>query len=250
MEDMFKIQSPLYMRRVALLGNYSLQEEKAVRYELSMRGAVFTTKKDGKYQVSRTTHYCILFRDTSEEDLYKIRDFTYDGYYVKMIPYEHIDELYKEDLGTFYVEKDVVRNLKITSDFLEYERFKVDYKRQNPFSCKEIYIGEDLKGDRNIFFQIVGNLGGYANRELFPETNIILLSDTTVERIKNKEKDETIEFIQNSYNAGTDSLGTFTYKLVTESEYLTWVKKWCEKYHVEETMNMLKAYKQDYRTPM
>ena len=242
MEKNTDTHNPLYGRRIAILGDYSLDEEKHIRYEFHKRGAIMVAKKDGKYQPTRTTHYCIIGRNTSQEELDKVADFAYDGYCIKQVPIESYSLLFNKDLGELQTEKNIKRNLKITQKYLTYKRFLLKQSGHNPYYGKELFVGGDLAGDLNIFSQLIGNIGGYANREFFDETQMILLSDRTVERLIHNEPDPTVKKIEEVYNAATDSLGFFNYTLITESSLLAWVKERCEKCGDQVTMNLLEKY--------
>ena len=242
MEKNTDTHNPLYGRRIAILGDYSIDEEKHIRYEFHKRGAIMTAKKDGKYQPTRTTHYCIVGRNTPKEELDKVEDFAYDGYYVKQVPIESYSILFNKDLGDYQTEKEIKRNLKINKNYLTYKRFQPKQSGNNPFYDKEIFVGGDLQGDLNIFSQLIGNIGGYANREFFDDTQMILLSDKTVDRLMHDESDSTVKKIEETYNAATDSLGFFNYTFTTESNMLEWIKERCEKCGDHVTMNLLEQY--------
>ena len=242
MEKNTDTHNPLYGRRIAILGSYSLEEEKQIRYEFHKRGAIMNAKKDGRYLLTRTTHYCIIGRNATQEELDKITDFEYDGYYVRRVPIDEYTKLFAKDLGEYATEKDIKRNLKINKKYLSYKRFVPKQSGRNPFYEKEIFIGDDLSGNVDIFSQMIGNIGGYANREFFDDTQMILFSDKTVERLMHEETDDTVTKVEQIYNAATDSLGFFNYSLTTESQILQWISEHCKESGDTVTLDLLHQY--------
>ena len=239
--------NPLFKRKFALIGNFSSQQETFIKWELGKRGAILNQKKEGKYPITRTTHYCILFDGASEEDLYKIDDFVYDGYHIIKVPFSDFEKLLQPNLGDLFKEQIIKRDLKITKEFLKRPRFqlKVTGYKLNPYSGQEIYRGKGFSGDVNVLDQIIGNLGAYANPIFYPETQILLLSDLSVNHLKNNEYDETIDYIQNVYNKEGESLGFFNYAIVSESEYLNWVESWIKNFDINDsTYKLYHLYRQ------
>jgi predicted secreted protein len=72
--------------------------------------------------------------------------------------------------------------------------------KDNPISQKEIFVPNITGKDMGAFFQIIGNLGGYANKEYFDDTNMILLSNETLRKLEQGIKDNVILDIEERYN--------------------------------------------------
>ena len=93
----------------------------------------------------------------------------------------------------------------------------------NVLARKELYIGGGLAGDRDCFAQITGNLGACGDRAIYPETNLCVLSDSTLEKLQLGEKDETVLYIQDYYNSGRST--TFELSFISEGDILRFVKE-------------------------
>ena len=91
-----------------------------------------------------------------------------------------------------------------------------------------------------IIRQIIGNFGGYANTEYFDETNVIMLSEETLQFLEQGIKDEVITDIEKQYNEGSAKF--FNIQFSSEPDFISWVKKRMEKFPDESTMDLLEKY--------
>ena len=90
------------------------------------------------------------------------------------------------------------------------------------------------------FYQMIGNLGGYANREYFDDTNMIMLSDATLHNLEQGLKDEIILDIENRYNKSNTKI--FNIQFTSESDFINWVKRRLEICPDKSTMSLLNTY--------
>ena len=105
---------------------------------------------------------------------------------------------------------------------------------------KELYYGKGLNGDRDLFAQITGNLGVAGDYEMCPETNLCVLSDSTLEKLQNGEKDETILYIQDYYN--NNRAKTFELSFISEGDILRFAKERIDRIGDESTGYYYKRY--------
>ena len=112
--------------------------------------------------------------------------------------------------------------------------------KYNPISQKEIFVPEIQGKDMGAFFQIIGNLGGYANKEYFDDTNMILLSDETLRKLKQGEKDSVILEIENRYNKSNTKI--FNIQFTSESDFINWVKHRMDIFPDDSTIALLNQY--------
>ncbi|MPN63700.1 hypothetical protein SDC9_211465 [bioreactor metagenome] len=98
----------------------------------------------------------------------------------------------------------------------------IDLNKINLFANKEFYVGENLKGNRNYIYQLIGYLGAMTNEDIDQNTNIILLSDNTIYNIKNECFDETVEYIQNLYNSNKSV--NLTFKFISEEDFMEYYR--------------------------
>ena len=111
---------------------------------------------------------------------------------------------------------------------------------ENPLSQKEIYIPKEANIYTDVLYQIIGNLGGYANKEYYDDTNLIMLSIETLNNLERGNKDDVIKYIEDAYNK-SDAI-MFNVQFTSEPDFIKWVKKRMEIYPDESTIALLQKY--------
>lgn len=112
----------------------------------------------------------------------------------------------------------------------------------NPICQKEIYVPNIAGKKMGVFFQIIGNLGGYANRECLDDTNMILLSDESLRKLEQGIKDEVIRDIEKRYDKSSAKFQNIQF--ACESDFIGWVKRRMETSPDEGTIRLLKLYEE------
>lgn len=92
----------------------------------------------------------------------------------------------------------------------------------NPICQKEMYVPDIPGKNTGVFYQIIGNMGAYANKEYLDDTNIILLPDETLRKLEHGVKDEVIQEIEKYYRKS--SVRFQNIRFTCESDFLCWVK--------------------------
>ena len=92
----------------------------------------------------------------------------------------------------------------------------------NPICQKEMYVPDIPGKNTGVFYQIIGNMGAYANKEYLDDTNIILLPDETLRKLEQGVKDEVIQEIEKYYRKS--SVRFQNIRFTCESDFLCWVK--------------------------
>ena len=80
------------------------------------------------------------------------------------------------------------------------------YGEGNPISGMEIYVPNRPNTDMGIIRQLIGNFGGFANKEYFDDTNVIMLSEETLRLLEQGSKDEVIIEIEKHYNESSTKI--------------------------------------------
>lgn len=114
------------------------------------------------------------------------------------------------------------------------------YGEENPICQKEIYVPEMAGKNMGVFYQIIGNLGGYANKEYLDDTNIILLPDVLLRKLEEGVKDEVIQEIEKYYSKS--SVRFQNIQFTCEKDFLSWVKGRMETAPDECTLRLLDIY--------
>ena len=110
----------------------------------------------------------------------------------------------------------------------------------NPICQKEIFVPAIPGKNTGVFYQIIGNMGAYANKEYLDDTDMVLLPDESLRKLEQGTKDEVVLFLEKQY--GKSSVKFQRLRFTTESEFLGWVKRRLEKYPDEGTLKLLDIY--------
>ena len=114
------------------------------------------------------------------------------------------------------------------------------YGEENPICQKEIYVPEMWGKNTGVFYQIIGSMGGYANKEYLDDTNIILLPDGLLRKLEEGVKDEVIQEIEKYYRKSSVRFQNILF--TCEKDFLSWVKGRMETAPDECTLRLLEIY--------
>jgi hypothetical protein len=266
--DMFgqtELTNPLKGKRICLTGEFRMPQKelnaklKAVGVDTIDRVSDTRVYKEGDAipPVKETTSFFIVGKNPNEDSMKRYALNEHDGYRAKMITE---DKLYEYLCGRF-TEEDLVpdtveKRLHIDIGYYNWSVPTINGKtfvsrlssplkydkegKDNPISQKEIFVPSIIGKDMGAFFQIIGNLGGYANKEYYDDTNMILLSDETLRKLEQGIKDEVIIDIENRYNKSNTKI--FNVQFTSESDFIGWVKRRMEIYPDDSTITLLNKY--------
>jgi len=260
-----ELTNPLKGKRICLTGEFRIpQKELNVRLKavgVDTIDRVSDTRiykeSDAIPPVKETTNFFIIGKNPNEDSMKRYALNEHDGYHAKMITedilYDYLDGHFTEDdLVPDVIEKRL--NIDISyynwtaptingktfvsrvSSPLKYD----DEGKINPISQKEIFVPTISGIAMDSLFQIIGNLGGYANKEYFDDTNMILLSDETLRKLEQGIKDNVILEIEDRYNKSNTKI--FNIQFTSESDFIGWVKRRMELYPDDCTISLLHKY--------
>lgn len=224
--------NPFYDRKIVITGEFE-QDRKIIAQILKSMGADIDTT------ITKRTNYVLIGNFAGPSKLEKIEKLIHDGYNIRKLYQMDLNEIIAGNWEGYHGDKNVQKDLVLTYDHYtkHHLTFENDY---NIIASKELYYGKGFKGNFDLFNQITGNLGAAGDLLIYPETNIIVLSDSTVDILKNGGTDETIQYIQNYYNSNKSI--TFDFSFLSESDILDFCKRRCEKFDDEVTMNLYEKY--------
>lgn len=266
--DMFgqiELPNPLKGKRICLTGEFRMPQKellsrlKAVGVETIDRVSDTRIYKEGDAipPVKETTNFFIIGTNPNEDSMKRYALNQHDGYHAKMITE---DKLYNYLNGHFtkedFVPDVIEKRLDIDINYYNWSAPTINGKifvsrvssplkyddegTENPISQKEIFV-PDIPGiAMDSFFQMIGNLGGYANKEYFDDTNMILLGDETLRKLEQGIKDCVILDIEDRYNKSNTKI--FNIQFTCESDFIGWVKRRMEIYPDENTITLLHRY--------
>ena len=244
-------QNPLTARRVGFIGTF---KNRAALVKKVKEFGASDKSKDG---LTRDTQILVMGSDVKLEDLNRLKCYEHDGWKPLKITEADLQEIFKGHYAGFetpsVAKKQVSLDMSyynwtppILSDVESDEDSGVRcssplvYSEDNPIYGMEIYVPNRPNTDMGILRQIIGNFGGYANTEYFDETNVVMLSEETLQLLQQGGKDEVIANIEKQYN--DSSAKFFNIQFTSEPDFIAWVKKRLEKFPDESTMALLEMY--------
>lgn len=257
--------NPLKGKRVCLTGEFRMPQKelnaklKAVGVETIDRVSDTRVYKEGDAipPVKETTNFFIIGMNPNEDSMKRYALNEHDGYHAKMIT----EEILYDYLSGHFSEDDMVPDvvekcLHIDMSYYNWSAPTINGKtfvsrvssplkydeegKENPISQKEIFVPDIPGKDMGAFCQMIGNLGGYANKEYYDDTAMILLSDETLRKLEQGIKDDVILNIEKRYNKSNTKI--FNIQFTSESDFIAWVKRRMKIYPDESTISLLKKY--------
>ena len=240
--------NPLKGKRICLTGDFRMPQKelnaklKSVGVETIDRVSDSRSYKEGETipPVKESTSFFVVGSNPNEDSLKRFALNEHDGYHAKMINEDKLYALLSGNYTNDDIMPDIVeKHLHLDISYYNWTAPVINGKtfvsrvssplqydtegKLNPISQKEIYVPIISGIDMGAFYQIIGNLGGYANKEYYDDTNLIMLSDETLHKLEQGIKDEVIVGIENRYNKSNTKI--FNVQFTSESDFIKWVKK-------------------------
>ena len=244
-------QNPLANRRVGFIGKFKN------RYSLVMKVREFGASEKSKEGLTRDTQILVMGEDVRQEDLNRLLCYEHDGWKPLKITEIDLQEIFSGHYNGY--ETPLIPTKQVSIDISYYywtppitseddseEESSVRcssplvYGDDNPIYGKEIYVPNLKNRDMGAIRQIIGNFGGYANTEYYEDTNVVLLSDDTLQLLKQGIKDNVILEIEKHYNQSNAKI--FNIQFTSEADLIDWVKRRMILYPDDTTIGLLKEY--------
>lgn len=225
-------QNPFYDRKVVITGIF-VQERKSLGLQLKSMGADIDTS------ITKRTNYVLIGEEPGLKKIEKVDKLIHDGYKIRKLYQNDINDILSGNWEGYHATKEVKKDIDLTIE--HYNKHHIIFENNiNIIASKELYYGKNFAGNFDLFNQITGNLGACGDNEIYPETNICVLSNYTIDKLKQGEKDETILYLQNFYNNNKSI--TFDFKFISECEILAFCIKRCQECGDEITKELFDKY--------
>lgn len=264
-----EFENPLKERYVCLSGDFRIPS-KVLDDKLMAIGAKGKKKKKEeaaknnkevyRFHPTKYIHFFIIGNNASEDALKRIALNEHDGFHTRVINedklYDFLEGRYSEE---DFVPEKVEKLLHLDISYYNWiapiingENFvsrvssplKYIYDSyDNPISQKEIFVPIVNDINKDLLYQLIGNLGGYANKIFYEDTSLIMLSDDTLDKLKQGIKDDVIRNIEDTYNKSNAVM--FNYQFTCESDFINWVKQRIKLYPDDSTITLLNKYEQN-----
>lgn len=225
--------NPFYDRKIVITGIFT-QSRTSLAKKLKSMGADINTS------ISKNTNFVLIGKEPGESKIAKLDKLQHDGYIVRRLYQSDLDNILSGKWDDYIVDKENQKDLDFTIE--HFNRHHISFCNGiNCISGKELFFGKYFSGNFLIFGQITGNLGAAGDdKEIYPETNICVLSNSTLKKLKAGEKDNTIVYIQDFYNKNKARL--FDFKFISEQEILDFCITRCKRCGDNVTLELYQKY--------
>jgi len=208
----FQQENPFTRRSVCLLGNFRTAT-KSLQKKLQALGA------EVKQGLSRNLHYAVLGSDVPAEALAHLQQLAYHGYQPKVLNEKDLDDILQGHYSPYFVPEQTVKDLHLT--FQHYLTSRLHYEgSMNPLYMEELYLAPDIQPE---LYQMLGNRGIYANTYIDDTTDILVISNDSLQHLRDGQTDDTLRYIEQQYNQSRAQ--TFRFQMTSEGELTEWLNQ-------------------------
>lgn len=222
--------------------NRNIYIDQSIKYSINDLKSIIL-KHGGfiKDSISKNCNYLIM--TSPNESVLKLN---YNGWHPRLLSPDDIDAILSGKFEDYYTPEQNIKNLNLTLAHVENQ--SIDTNSQfSPIARLELYIDKSLPGNIDIFSQITGNLAAFSDRTITNDTNCYVLSDYTVQCLKNGIKNDMIKQIEDYYN-NSDAVTFYHYRFITANAILEYCKSRCERIGDMVTMELYNKYIQSIQT--
>ena len=208
----FQQETPFSGRCLCLLGSFR-QSTKALQQKLQALGA------EVKQGLSRNLHYVVLGKDVSAADLERLEGLSFNGYNPKVLNENDLESILQGHYSSYIVPEQISKSLRLTLQHYLGAKLQLE-KGENTLYMKELYLASDVQPK---LYQMLGNRGIYANTYIDDTTDVLVISNASLQHLQENKTDETLQYIENQYNQSRAQ--AFRFVMTSEGELLEWLKQ-------------------------
>lgn len=210
--------SPLYNRKVVITGTFRQSRDELKRFIKSLGADIDTS-------ISKNTNVIIVGQDYGPKKKERWENLQMNGYNIRLLYQDDIDLILAGEWDKYRDISGGFKDLDFTINI--YKKNKIDLSgHQNNIYNKVLYWSEGYRGSIELISQMAGNLGASGDNYIYKDTDVCILSDKTIELLENGDKDDTIKYIERTYNEAKSVV--FNFKFISESDFLDYVKRRCD----------------------
>lgn len=226
------LTNPFFDRKVVITGVFEIERKRLIK-KLREMGA------DIDNAISKNTNFVLIGEDPGYSKLKKLEKLEHDGFKIRIIYEKDLQEIFSGNGLRYHTPKENEKEIDLTISHYD-NRHIVFEGMTNVIAGKELFLDKGIMGNRDCFSQIIGNLGAYCNYRLDKETQVCILSMSTIANLRKGIKNEVIIEIQNYYNENKSNI--FNYEFISEYEILEYCKRRCEACGDKVTMRLYNEY--------
>ena len=210
----FQQETPFTRRSVCLVGTFRIAT-KTLQKKLQALGA------EVKQGLSRNLHYVVMGRNVPADAIERLQQMAFHGYQPKALDENDLENILQGHYNSYFVPEQTRKDLHLT--IRHYLDGRLCYEeRENPLYMKELYLVPDTETPQAELYQMLGNRGIYANTYIDDTTDVLVISDRSLQHLRNGQSDEALHYIEQQYNQSRAQ--TFRFRMTSEGELLAWLR--------------------------
>ena len=223
--------------RFALIGKFS-QAKSVLSKQIEKMGG------DKKITLAKESCVVVIGANPTKADWDKLDTLKHDGFHIPQITELEFMDILEGRNKSFHFPK-VIKNVNIDYDFIVNPKYKclVPISKDgitHRIGGREIFVFSDACNIQ-LLWQTIGNLAGEARNVFSPyETDYILLWESTLNHLKDGNKDELIRIIEKGYNESKAE--KFNYKFILAKDFIDFAKERSIKVDDKITLDLISRY--------
>ena len=210
----FQQETPFTHRSVCLLGTFRTPT-KNLQKRLQALGA------EVKTGLSRNLHYAVLGENVPAEARERLEGLAFHGYQPRVLTESEMEDIFGGHYSPYFVPEQTAKDLHLT--LRHYQNARLSYEgSMNPLYTKELYLVPDTQTPQLQLYQMLGNRGIYANAYIDDTTDVLVISDNSLQHLRDGQTDESLRYIEQQYNQSRAQ--TFRFRMTSEGELLSWLR--------------------------
>ena len=200
----FQQEQPFEGRNICLVGRFR-QANKAITPKLKALGFKVCPSP------VRSLHYVAMGADVSAKEAEALEALALNGYCPRILSEADLYDIFSGHYHAYAVGETITKQLH-----LSWRHYLLAQQRYEAFQgrlyMKELYLAPDVSAD---LYQALGNRGIYANTYIDDTTDVIVISEASLQALQQGQTDESLRYIEAQYNRSRSQ--SFRYAITSEA---------------------------------
>lgn len=236
--DSSTCENPLKNRRVGFIGTFKN------RAALIRNVIDFGASPKSSGALTRDTQILVVGDNVKQGTWNRLAMYEHDGWHPLQISEKELLGIFAGNYEGYNTPEVVKKSIHLDISYYNWSPLTLDevddegkgiirlcsplkYGEKNPIYGLEIYVPDIIGLNMNVFRQIIGNFGGYANPDFYDDTRVILLPDESLKHLQEGECDMVLSNIEKVYNESPSP--QFNVQFTCESDFIKWASARVEK---------------------
>lgn len=207
---------PLEGRSVCMLGSFGLPAREIMK-RLTKLGADCRPA----LKMSRNVHYVLVGRGAPTDQMEYLDALAFHGYRPRVLEEPDLMRLLAGHVKEYVVPRQIEKHLQLTWQHHLQNHLQLT-AGTNSLYTKELFVPATVAARHPLLLTRLGERGVYANAYIDDTTDVLVVSDGSLQRLQEGLTDGTLQQIEDTYNQSHAQ--TYRYVTLAESELMAWLE--------------------------